>query len=146
MEELLAEFFLCYIGLKTPDDYEELLHSLFLESPENEFLFTLEENPEFSKNTIGCITTYCNDNGNGLNYDTFGRKIISELNKIYLSSVFDMNKFKNLCSGLYWLMTELLGEPIHDHPFLLLSIGDEVQGDFEKEYFKILFNHYDNLT
>ncbi len=144
MEELLAEYFLWNTGLKTQHDYEILLHSLFLENPQNEYLMELEYNTNNYKNTAGLISTYLENNLNDLDLDVFGRKIVRELHKIYDLSIFNIHEFGKLCCELRWTIVNNFGELGFEQPFILMSIAYEINESTEKEFYSEIFHYYDN--
>lgn len=144
MEELLAEYFLWNTGLKTQHDYENLLHSLFLENPQNEFLMELEYNTNNYKNTAGHISTYLENNSSDLDLDVLGRKIVTELHKIYDLSIFNLHEFGKLCCELRWTIVNNFDELGFEKPFFLMSIADEINDNNKKEFYSEIFHYYDN--
>ena len=142
MDELLAYAILLYEGIVTEDEYQERLHALFLEHPDDRMLLDLECETDIQKAVIyirtradyGCIC---------LHPETFGRTLMKKL-RDYYSSCTDLRRFG---SKMYSLWESLPGNLYKQEPFWTLSYaddplswGDEVQ---TRSLYEKMLNYYE---
>lgn len=84
MEEMLVYAILLYEELVTENDFIKRLDELFLDNPENDDLLYLEWETDIRKAII-YVRTHIDYNN--LDYERFGRTLMSKLKEIYKNDV-----------------------------------------------------------
>ena len=91
MEELLAYAILLYEGIVTEEEYQERLHDLFLEHPDDRTLLDLECETYIQKAVI-YIRTRADYGSIRLHSETFGQALMETLREYY-SCCTDLRRF-----------------------------------------------------
>lgn len=119
MEELLAYTILFKEELLNEEEYEERLHTLFLQEPENEMLLELEWEKDKRQRlkAIWAGVDCCR-----LQLDRFGKALMKELEKHY-ASCGDIDVFSGT---MYSLWESLPGNLQSQPPFCCLSYADDL--------------------
>lgn len=143
MEILLACILLWSEDYMTQTEYEEILHKLFLEHPEDEFLLELEWNSADFKQTIALVHYYYLEHIDIFDSTIFGSFLFEKLYHIFLQEENDIQRFAEKMYKLWTSLPPLLQhvEPFHalcyaDDP---LSWGDEQQ---TKQIYINTFSYY----
>jgi hypothetical protein len=142
LDELLAYAILRCEGIVTEEEYQERLHALFLEHPEDRILLDLECETDIQKAVI-YVRTWADYGHIGLHPDIFGRALMDKL-KDYYSHCTDLRQFGK---KLYSIWTCLPGYIQSEEPFWSLchagdplSWGDEVQ---TRSLYEQMFSYYE---
>jgi hypothetical protein len=140
-EILLSYAILLYVGLVSDTEYKENLDAHFLEHPDNALLLELEWRTKDIEGSIKIIFDYCLENN--VDYDIFGRFLISKLEDIYYQDDMDIRFFG---SKMYLIWRVLPSEIENKEPFWTLcyaddplSWGDEMQ---TRELYQKMFHYY----
>ena len=141
MEEMLVYAILLYEELVTENDFIKRLDELFLDNPENDDLLYLEWETDIRKAII-YVRTHIDYNN--LDYERFGRTLMSKLKEIY-KNYSDARKFAN---RMFSLWESLPGNIQDTEPFWTLSYADEPLswGDEEqtRNIYEHMLNYYDD--
>jgi len=122
MEELYAAFLLWYCGLCPKEQYEALLHRLFLAEPDSDLLLDLEEATANMLNSRSCFLRYWAGARCPLDDEPFGRSLFRALEQTYREGSLDLATFGQRC---YALWQELPGPLQQLQPFWTLSYADD---------------------
>lgn len=117
MEELLAYTILLKEELLTEEEYEERLHTLFLQEPENETLLELEWEKDKCRRLKAIWAGCCQ-----FQLDRFGKALMKELEERY-ASCGDIDVFSG---AMYSLWKSLPGNLQNQPPFCCLSYADDL--------------------
>ena len=120
MEELLAYAILLYEGIVTEEEYQERLHALFLEHPDDRTLLDLECETDIQKAVI-YIRTWADYGYIGLHPETFGRALMEKLRDYYARCT-DLRQFG---SKMHSLWESLPGNLQNMEPFWSLCYADD---------------------
>ena len=141
MEELLAYAILLHEGIVTEEEYQERLHDLFLEHPDDRTLLDLECETDIQKAVI-YIRTQADYGSIGLHPETFGRALMEKLRDYYTRCT-DLRRFG---SKMYSLWESLPGDLQSMEPFWSLCYADafphwndEAQ---TRSFFEIMLSYY----
>ena len=141
MEEILVYLILLYEELVTENDYHKRLDELFLDNPEDDDLLYLEWETDIRKAVI-YIKTHIDYNN--LDYERFGRALMSKLKEIYKNHS-DIRKF---ASRMFSLWESLPGNIQNTEPFWILSYADEPLSwgdeDQTRDIYEHMLNYYND--
>lgn len=138
MEKLAALCCLWAFGLGTKEDYYTELDRLFLLSPEDDFLFELEDLGGDCAAAWKRIASIAQTD-----IDKFGRELFAALEKVYNENTITLKEFGERCYKMWnWFPAGFR----NDDPFFVLcyaddplSWGDEKQ---TRELYQKAFDHY----
>lgn len=124
------------------NDYNNILDTLFLATPEDALLLDLEYVSSGIDKTIFIIQSYCSEHR--IDDAVFRRYLMNGLKKAYYESSMDINDFASKAYALWQILpdTMQLDKPFHtmcyaDEP---LSWGDENQ---TRELYEKMLSFYD---
>ena len=144
MDELLAYAILRCEGIVTEEEYQERLHALFLEHPEDRILLDLECETDIQKAVI-YIRTRADYGSIGLHPETFGRALMEKLRDYYARCT-DLRQFG---SKMYSVWESLPGRLYNQEPFWTLSYADDPLswGDEEqtRSFYERMFAYYEEV-
>ncbi|MCL2387608.1 MAG: hypothetical protein FWC89_08700 [Defluviitaleaceae bacterium] len=149
IEKLLVLLHLQYVELIPDAEYQEFLHELFLQNPNNDLLLELEWTANDYTTTKMLIWEYIYSIGgyteNNIDFDVIGKFLVEQLKKIYHSGM-DIHTFGAKVHRL-WQTFPFINEREYDEPFFALcyaddplSWGDEAQS---REMYEEMFRFYD---
>lgn len=134
MEEMLVYLILLFEELVAQNDYNKRLDELFLDNPENDDLLYLEWETDIRKAVI-YIKTHIDYNN--LDYERFGRALMSKLKEIYKNHS-DIRKF---ASRMFSLWESLPGNIQNTEPFWILSYADDPLSWGDEEQTRNIYEH-----
>ena len=134
MEEMLVYLILLFEELVAQNDYNKRLDELFLDNPENDDLLYLEWETDIRKAVI-YIKTHIDYNN--LDYERFGRALMSKLKEIYKNHS-DIRKF---ASRMFSLWESLPGNIQNTEPFWILSYADDPLSWGDEEQTRSIYEH-----
>ena len=134
MEEMLVYLILLFEELVAQNDYNKRLDELFLDNPENDDLLYLEWETDIRKAVI-YIKTHIDYNN--LDYERFGRALMSKLKEIYKNHS-DIRKF---ASRMFSLWESLPGNIQNTEPFWILSYADDPLSWGDEKQTRNIYEH-----
>lgn len=134
VEEMLVYLILLFEELVAQNDYNKRLDELFLDNPENDDLLYLEWETDIRKAVI-YIKTHIDYNN--LDYERFGRALMSKLKEIYKNHS-DIRKF---ASRMFSLWESLPGNIQNTEPFWILSYADDPLSWGDEEQTRNIYEH-----
>lgn len=142
VERLLSYATLLSTGLMSKNDYNNILDTLFLATPEDALVLDLEYVSSDINKTISIIQCYCSEHR--IDDAVFGRYLMNRLKKAYYDSSMDINDFARKAYTLWQALPSTIqsDKPFHtmcyaDEP---LSWGDENQ---TREMYEKMLRFYD---
>ena len=142
VEQLLSCATLLSVGLISANEYNNILDKLFLEMPEDPLLLDLEFVSSDINKTVSIIQRYCAEHP--VNYDVFGRYIISRLRQAYYNYGIDIIGFTLKAYALWGALPSAIA---FNEPFRTLSYADDPLswGDDKqtRELYEEMFCFYD---
>ena len=141
MEELVALCLLWAFDLGTKEDYCALLDGMFLDNPNDEFLFDLENLTSDVQATLVRLRDLDFLDGE-FDVDDFGGELFSGLEKFWDSGVVSLKEFGERC---YDLWQQLPWEIASEVPFQWLCCAVD-EYDFsvahQREFLQTVFGYY----
>ena len=139
MESLISLAILYAVGFETQNAFLSRLHSLFIESPENEDYFYLESCADAKDAVLHVISLL---GTRKINVKLFGKTFMSDLKQQYQKS--DLKSFLNKSYNAWRYLPSDIAE---EEPFFTFCYaGDPLLGgeDQCKEVLMEAFNYYNN--
>ena len=144
MEKLAALCLLWAFDLGNKEDYCALLDGMFLENPNDDFLFDLENLTSDRLTTLARLRDLDFLDGK-FDEDAFGRELFSGLEKFCGRGAVTMQEFAERC---YSLWNSLPVQIDMKNPFDTLCYASDLSDDSarQREYLQYAFNYYKETT
>ena len=131
---MLVYLILLFEELVAQNDYNKRLDELFLDNPENDDLLYLEWETDIRKAVI-YIKTHIDYNN--LDYERFGRALMSKLKEIYKNH----SDIREFASRMFSLWESLPGNIQNTEPFWILSYADDPLSWGDEEQTRNIYEH-----